>query len=101
VNDAPFDGNAAGGDLADLVAFDITTAVVTCAACQARHPVATLRAYLRAPGIVLRCGTCDAVQIRVVTTPDRTWLDVSGVTVVEIATPLGRPEPRTAQHAGS
>ena len=61
-----FDGNATAGDLAEVFAFDTTTAVTICVACRDTHPVATLHAYLRAPGIVLRCASCDAVQIRLV-----------------------------------
>ena len=66
---APLDGNATAGDLADIFAFDATTAITTCATCHHTHPVATLRAYLRAPGMVLRCASCDAVQLRFVRSP--------------------------------
>ena len=59
---APFDGNVTAGDLADVFAFDATTAMTTCATCRHTHPIATLHAYLRAPGMVLRCASCDAVQ---------------------------------------
>ena len=58
---APLDGNAAAGDLADVFAFDVTTAMVTCAVCRHTQAVATLRTYLRVPGMVLRCASCDAV----------------------------------------
>ena len=78
----PVDGNAIGGDLSGVFAFDATTAVTTCAACRDTHVVATLRAYLSAPGIVLRCATCDAVQLRLVQHPDRAWLDLRGVAVL-------------------
>ena len=78
----PVDGNAIGGDLSGVFAFDATTAVTTCAACRDTHVVAALRAYLSAPGIVLRCATCDAVQFRLVRHPDRAWLDLRGVAVL-------------------
>ena len=78
----PVDGNAIGGDLSAVFAFDFTTAVTTCAACRDTRVVAALRAYLSAPGIVLRCATCDAVQLRLVRHPDRAWLDLSGVAVL-------------------
>ena len=81
---APLDGNATAGDLADIFAFDATTAITTCATCRHTHPVATLRAYLRAPGIVLRCASCDAVQIRFVRAPERAWLDLRGVDMLAI-----------------
>ena len=88
MSQAPFDGNAAAGDLADIFAFDITAAVTTCAACHDTHPVATLRAYLRAPGMVLRCAACDAVQVRFVRAPERAWLDLGGVVMLAIPGPL-------------
>ena len=65
----PLDGNATAGELADIFAFDATTAITTCATCRHTHPVATLRAYLQAPGMVLRCASCDAVQLRFVRSP--------------------------------
>lgn len=81
---APFDGNATAGDLTDVFAFDVTTAVTTCATCRDTQPVATLHAYLRAPGMVLRCGSCDAVQLRLVRSPERVWLDLRGIAMLEI-----------------
>ena len=45
----PLDGNVTAGDLADIFAFDATTAITTCATCRHTHAVATLRAYVRAP----------------------------------------------------
>jgi Family of unknown function (DUF6510) len=78
----PVDGNAIGGDLSGVLAFDVTTAVTTCTACRNTRVVAALRAYLSAPGIVLRCATCDAVQLRLVRHPERAWLDLSGVAVL-------------------
>ena len=81
---APLDGNATAGDLTDVFTFDVTTAVTTCANCRHTHPMATLGAYLQAPGIVLRCTSCDAVQVRFVRSPERAWLDLRGVEVLQI-----------------
>ena len=81
---APLDGNAAAGDLTDVFTFDVTTAVTTCASCRHTHPMATLHTYLQAPGIVLRCTSCDAVQVRFVRSAERAWLDLRGVEVLEI-----------------
>ena len=69
MNTPPFDGNASAGDLADIFDFDVTTAVTTCATCHHTHPVATLGAYPWAPGLVLRCASCEAVQLRLVRSP--------------------------------
>jgi hypothetical protein len=77
------DGNAAAGAFSELFGFDVTVAVTTCAGCGGRHAVAELRAYLQAPGIVLRCASCGAVQMRVVRAADRAWIDLHGVAVVE------------------
>jgi hypothetical protein len=84
MNTAPLDGNATAGNLADVFTFDATTAITTCATCRHTHPVATLRAYLRAPGVVLRCASCDAVQVRLVRSTQRAWLDLRGIDLVEM-----------------
>ena len=78
------DGNAAAGALGDMFAFDVTMAVSTCAICGDPRPVAELRAYMDAPGIVLRCASCGAAQLRLVRSRDRAWLDLRGIQVLEI-----------------
>ena len=80
----PLDGNAAAGALAEVFAPDMTVAITTCAACGDVRPVGELRAYVQAPGLVLRCGRCRAVQIRVVRAPSRAWLDVRGIRVLHV-----------------
>ena len=82
--DTSLDGNAAAGALGDLFAFDVTTAVSTCATCRDARRMAELRAYLDAPGIVLRCASCGAAQLRLVRSGDRAWLDLRGIQVLEI-----------------
>ena len=89
MNPAPLDGNVAAGDLAEVFAFDVTVAVTTCATCHDTHPVATLRAYVQAPGLVLRCCSCDAVQVRLVRSRARAWVDLRGVDLLEIPVPQG------------
>jgi Zn finger protein HypA/HybF involved in hydrogenase expression len=83
------DGNSAGGALAAVFAFEATTAVVTCASCHQANPMATLDAYGRGPGLVLRCPSCHEVQVRLVSSPTRAWLDVRGVELIEIPPPPG------------
>ncbi|HEY8526375.1 MAG TPA: DUF6510 family protein [Acidimicrobiales bacterium] len=85
----PLDGNAAAGALGELFAFDITAAVATCAACRDPRPVAELRAWLDAPGLVLRCASCDAAEVRLVRAGDRAWLDLRGIQALEIGLPAG------------
>lgn len=86
---SPLDGNATAGAFAELFAFDATTALTTCAHCRDIRPVGELRAYVRAPGIVLRCPSCDGVQLRLVQSADRAWLDMRGVQALEIPATAG------------
>jgi Zn finger protein HypA/HybF involved in hydrogenase expression len=84
VDTTPLDGNAIAGTLAEMFAFNVTMAVTTCAHCQATRTMAEMRAYVRAPGIVLRCPSCDGVQLRLVQSTERTWLDLRGIEVLQI-----------------
>ena len=86
MNDA-LDGNAAAGALAEVFAPEMTVAVTTCATCGDTRAVGELRAYLTAPGLVLRCASCDAVQVRLVRGNGRAWLDLRGIRVLEVALP--------------
>jgi hypothetical protein len=83
--DDVLDGNAAGGALSEIFVPDMTVAVTTCAACGDVRSVAELGAHLRAPGVVLRCASCGAVQMKLVRTGQRAWLDVRGVRVLQFA----------------
>jgi hypothetical protein len=85
--DTTLDGNAAAGAMGDLFAFDVTMAMTTCATCGDRRRVAELLAYMDAPGIVLRCTTCSATQVRLVRAGERAWLDLRGIQVIEIHGP--------------
>jgi hypothetical protein len=87
VNPSSLDGNAIAGDFAGVFAFDITVAITTCATCHDTHHVGTLPTYVQAPGLVLRCASCHAVQLRIVRSPDRAWLDLRGIDLLEIPEP--------------
>jgi hypothetical protein len=78
------DGNAIGGILGELLGGEMTAAMGTCSSCGARGIVAELHVYVRAPGVVARCPQCESVLIRVVRSPDRAWLDLSGLAVLEL-----------------
>ena len=84
---ARLDGNAAAGELSELFGFDVTVARTTCARCRDTRPLAELHAYLQAPGAILCCATCKAVQARLVRSPERAWLDLRGVEVLEAFLP--------------
>ncbi len=88
--DAAVDGNAVAGVLAELFVVDMTVARTTCATCADTRPLAELRAYVRSAGTVLRCASCGAPQVRLVRGPDRAWLDLRGVEVVEVQLPDGQ-----------
>ena len=87
MDSARLDGNAAAGVFGELFGFDVTVARITCAQCRDTRPLAELHAYLQAPGAVLRCATCEAVQARVVRSRDRAGLDLRGVEVLEAFVP--------------
>ena len=66
--DAVLDGNAVAGVLAAAFGVEMTDVPGECAHCATVSVLATLRAYSRAPGIVLRCPVCSGVVIRIVET---------------------------------
>jgi len=72
------DGNALGGALSAAFGADMTTVPGKCAHCGAVSVVGTLRAYVDAPGAILRCPACGGVVIRVVETAEATYVDARG-----------------------
>jgi uncharacterized protein DUF6510 len=82
--DLRLDGNGVAGPLQEAFGFDLTTAVGTCAECGRRGPVGELVAYARAPGLVLRCPGCTAVNVRLVRLADRVLVDLRGAAVLEL-----------------
>jgi phage FluMu protein Com len=72
------DGNAVGGTLTALFGADVTAVPGRCIHCGTVSAVAELRAFVRAPGTVLRCPTCAGVVMRIVETPDATYVDMRG-----------------------
>jgi hypothetical protein len=81
------DGNTLAGPLAEVFAVDLTTAVGRCAGCGRTGPVATLRVYTQAPGLVARCPGCDGVVLRLVRGPGSVWLDLRGAVSLHIPLP--------------
>lgn len=78
VADQVLDGNAVAGMLATAFGGDMTAVPGRCAHCGALNVVADLRAYVRAPGAVLRCPACDGVVLRLVETAEATYVDARG-----------------------
>jgi hypothetical protein len=83
------DGNRLAGPLADVFAVDITTVVGRCVSCGTVGALATAHVYDRAPGMVARCPSCGQSLLRLVRGPDRAWLDVRGLSYLEVTLPAG------------
>jgi hypothetical protein len=73
------DGNAIGGLLHEVFGVEMTAARAVCAHCGAAGLVAEMRVYLRAPGTVARCRSCDAVLIVLVEVRGMVSVDLSGL----------------------
>jgi hypothetical protein len=78
------DGNATAGPMADLLTFDITAALGRCAECLSDVVMAQTRVYSGGPGLVVRCPRCDRVMLRVASSDDRVWLDMTGLASLQI-----------------
>jgi Family of unknown function (DUF6510) len=78
------DGNAMAGALRELFAVDVTAARAECVGCGRVSAVGEAIVYSSAPGLVARCPGCDAVVVRLVSGPDRRWLDLRGVVCLEL-----------------
>ncbi|OBH65003.1 hypothetical protein A5685_19955 [Mycobacterium colombiense] len=72
------DGNAAAGAFAEVLGFDVTTAMLTCGKCCRTGAFAESHVYQRGPGIVVRCACCGDVLARLAQTPTDVWLDFRG-----------------------
>jgi len=81
------DGNAIAGELEQIFGHDMTQAVVRCASCATQGMMATLMAFVRGPGAVLRCPACEAVIARIVETPNATYLDARGAMYLRMPRP--------------
>ena len=84
------DGNAAGGLLREVFAFDATTARTTCSGCAKMVPMGELRLYAIELGAILRCPSCDQAVVRIARTPRGLWLDLRGAATV-VAESSGAP----------
>lgn len=78
------DGNVLAGPMREIFAVDVTAATGRCVGCGRAGPIATLRVYRHAPGLVARCPACDSVVLRLVRGPRTAWLDLRGTVSLEI-----------------
>jgi Family of unknown function (DUF6510) len=81
------DGNAMGGALGELFAVDVTAAVGQCASCGTSAVIGEALVYPTGPGLVARCSTCEEVIVRLVRGTGRAWLDLRGVSCLEVTLP--------------
>jgi Family of unknown function (DUF6510) len=81
------DGNAIGGLLQEVFVEEMTAARSTCAGCGAVREIGALYVYADAPGMVVRCPGCGAVMGRMVRSETRLWLDLRGVSCLEVTMP--------------
>ena len=81
------DGNALAGPLQDVLRIEVTTAVGRCSGCGRTAPMAEVRVFDHAPGVVARCPVCDQVLLRLVRGPGHTWLDGRGLTFLQVPAP--------------
>ncbi|MGE5250545.1 MAG: DUF6510 family protein [Bacteroidota bacterium] len=78
------DGNAAAGALQEIFGVEMTAAPTECAHCGNQGEIGSLLAFTRGPGIVLCCSACEKVMIRIVQTPEGTYLDARGAVYLRI-----------------
>jgi Zn finger protein HypA/HybF involved in hydrogenase expression len=83
------DGTALAGPLQDVVRVEVTTAIGRCTHCGRTGPMAEARVFDHAPGVVAHCPGCGQVLLRLVQGPGRAWLDLRGLTYLQLPVPEG------------
>jgi hypothetical protein len=78
------DGNAAAGILNEIFALEMTTNPVECASCGRESEIGALLAFMQAPGVILRCPTCENIILCIVQTPDVIHLDLRGTAYLRL-----------------
>jgi hypothetical protein len=81
------DGTTLAGHAHDVFRAEVTSAMGRCTGCGRTWPMAEVRVFDHAPGVVARCPTCDQVLLRLVRGPGRAWLDLRGLTYLQLAVP--------------
>src|SRR5438105_13107641 len=89
------DGNAVGGQLEQIFGRDMTMAIARCAGCARDAPMGALLAFIRGPGIVLRCPACQNAIARIVETPSATYLESRGAAYLRMS-----PQGQASSFAG-
>jgi hypothetical protein len=81
------DGSTLAGAFHEVFRVDVSAAIGCCTACGRTAPVAEVRVFDHAPGVVARCPVCDQVLLRLVHGPGRTWMDLRGLTYLQLPVP--------------
>ncbi len=78
------DVNAAAGPLREIFSIDMTMAMCECNHCAKSGPLAEALVFAMEPGLIVRCTNCEGVLMRVVSGEGRTWLDLRGMSYVQL-----------------
>jgi hypothetical protein len=78
------DANATAGLLYEIFKTEMTAEPTECANCGKTAEIGTLLAFVRGPGIILRCSTCEQVILRIVQTPEEIFLDARGAVYLRL-----------------
>ena len=79
------DANATAGLLMEVFGTEMTVAASRCTHCGNRAQIGSLRAYVHAPGVVLRCSTCTEVVLRIMRRADGSFLvDARGAAYIRM-----------------
>jgi hypothetical protein len=81
------DGNALASPFHDVLCVEVTTAIGGCTNCGRTGPMAEVRVFDHAPGVVARCPGCGQVLVRLVRGPGRAWLDLRGLAYLQVPVP--------------
>ena len=81
------DGSALAGPFHGVLCVEVTTAIGRCTNCGREGPMAELRVFDHAPGLVARCPGCGQVLVRLVRGPGRAWLDLRGLAYLQVPVP--------------
>ena len=81
------DGNAAGGVLGQIFAFEMTTSEVICDHCGTVEPIGAAMVYMTAMGTIIRCRGCGEALMRIAHGPQRYWIDFSGTRLLQLRGP--------------
>ena len=86
------DANGVAGFLYEVFGMDMTAEPTECAHCGKEGEMGELLAFTHGPGFVLRCSACENVVLRIVQTPEATYLDARGAVYLRLTTHKTLPE---------